>query len=128
METLITNGIKISVQPKYEEEYSNPIESKYIFSYLITIENVGREIVQLLRRHWIIWDSNGVTREVEGDGVVGQQPVINPGEQHTYSSWCNLFSPIGKMFGVYLMTRTSDDHQFLVTIPEFRLIAPPVLN
>ena len=128
MEILITNDIKICVQPKYEPEYSQPPASKYIFSYQITIENLGQDTVQLLRRHWIIWDSNGATREVEGEGVVGQQPVLEPGESYTYSSWCNLTTPIGKMFGVFLMCKTTEEQQFLVTIPEFRLISPAVLN
>lgn len=128
MEILITNDIKICVQPRYEPEYSQPPASKYIFSYQISIENIGQDTVQLLRRHWIIWDSNGSTREVEGEGVVGQQPVLEPGESYTYSSWCNLSTPIGKMFGVYLMCKEADTQQFLVTIPEFRLIAPAILN
>ncbi len=128
MNTLITNGIKISVEPRYEPEYSNALESKFIFSYHITIENMGREEVQLMRRHWHIWDSFGIVREVEGEGVVGQQPVIQPGEYYSYASWCQFYTPIGKMQGAYLMTRPSDQQSFLVNIPSFVLIAPQILN
>lgn len=128
METLITNDIKITVEPRYEPEYSNALEPKFIFSYHITIENLGREEVQLLRRHWQIWDSNGIVREVEGEGVVGEQPILQPGEFYSYSSWCQFYTPIGKMQGTYLMIRLSDQQTFFVDIPPFSMMAPQVLN
>ena len=82
METLITQGIKVSVLPSYQAAYSRPAQNRYIFAYHITIENQSTDTVQLLRRHWFIWDSNGTIREVEGEGVIGQQPVLDPGQKH----------------------------------------------
>ena len=84
--------------------------------------------MQLLRRHWYIYDSNGTVREVEGEGVVGLQPVIEPGEIHEYVSGCNLRTSIGKMTGTYLVERVVDGKQFQVQIPEFNMIAPYRLN
>lgn len=124
METRTTNGIRISVETFYQEDYSRPVEGKYIFAYRVTIENNSTQTVQLLRRHWYIVDSNGSVREVEGEGVIGQQPVLAPGESHQYVSWSHLMTDIGKMFGSYLMERVNDNEQFNVDIPEFRLIAP----
>jgi ApaG protein len=124
MDTLITNGIKISVETFYQDEYSRPIEHKYIFAYRITIENLSPHTIQLLRRHWHIFDSNGILKEVEGEGVVGQQPVLPPGESHQYISWCQLGTDSGKMSGTYTMERQSDGDLFQVEIPSFRLTAP----
>lgn len=128
MTTQITNGIKISVETFYQEEYSRPMENKYIFSYRITIENQTDETVQLLRRFWQITDSNGIVKEVEGEGVIGEQPVINAGEKHQYISWCHLLTDLGKMRGAYMMQRISDGDKFRVRIPEFALVAPQKLN
>ncbi len=128
METLTTNNITVSVETEYLTAHSNPREGKYIFGYHITIENHSAYTVQLLRRHWIIQDSDGALREVEGEGVVGLQPVLAPGEVHGYSSFCNLDTEIGKMSGAYLMTRLDDGSQFDANIPEFRMIAPFKLN
>ena len=82
MVTKITDGVKISVETVYQPEYSNPANNHFMFAYKITIENLTDYTVQLMRRHWYIFDSNGTHREVEGEGVVGQQPVIDPGESH----------------------------------------------
>ncbi|HMQ46228.1 MAG TPA: Co2+/Mg2+ efflux protein ApaG [Saprospiraceae bacterium] len=128
METLITNGIRVSVRPSYQAEHSQPRADKYVYSYYILIENLGDQTVQLLRRHWIIWDSNGSIREVEGEGVVGEQPVLAPGEQHEYSSWCDFQTSIGSMAGAFLMHNLEEEQFFHVEIPLFRLIAPEVLN
>ncbi|MCB9275179.1 MAG: Co2+/Mg2+ efflux protein ApaG [Lewinellaceae bacterium] len=128
METLITNGIKVSVQPSYQPEYSRPALHRFVFSYRITIENLSSHTVQLLRRHWFIWDGNGAVREVEGEGVVGQQPTLAPGESHEYASWCDLATGIGNMRGAYLMRRHSDGDTFQVGIPLFRMVAPVLLN
>lgn len=128
METLTTNNITVSVETEYLAAHSNPRDGKFIFGYHITIENRSPHTVQLLRRHWIIMDSDGVLREVEGEGVVGLQPVLAPGEIHGYSSFCNLDTAIGKMSGTYLMVRLDDDSRFEASIPEFRMIAPFVLN
>ncbi|MCH2084705.1 MAG: Co2+/Mg2+ efflux protein ApaG [Saprospiraceae bacterium] len=128
MDTLITKDIRISVETFYKPEYSNPIEGKYIFAYRVLIENIGSETVQLLRRHWIISDSTGVIREVEGEGVIGQKPVLNPGESHQYISWSNLSSELGTMHGTYLMKKLVNHAEFKVDIPRFSLLAPYKLN
>lgn len=128
MENLITDGISISVQPSYQPEYSRPAMNRFVFAYNITIENLSLHTVQLLRRHWYIWDSNGTIREVEGEGVIGQQPILAPGESHKYASWCDLSTGIGKMHGTYLMRRDSDGKEFQVGIPKFEMIAPVRIN
>jgi ApaG protein len=128
METLTTNGITVSVEAHYLPAHSDPRTSKYIFGYYITIENGSPFTVQLLRRHWVIQDAGGQLREVEGEGVVGQQPVLSPGERHEYTSFCNLATDLGKMSGTYLMARHDDESLFEVVIPEFRLVAPFKLN
>ncbi len=128
MEAIITKGIKVSVETFYQPAYSRPLEMKYIFSYHIIIENLSDETVQLLRRHWFIYDSNGVIREIEGEGVIGKQPVLAPGETHQYASWSPLTTEMGKMYGTYLFQRQEDKEQFEVNIPEFHLLAPFKLN
>lgn len=128
MITLVTEGIRISVKSKYQDKYSNPDSSHFVFSYEITIENQNEFPVQLLRRHWNVFDSVGAVREIDGEGVVGQQPIIKPGERYTYESACNLTTTIGSMKGTYSMVRMIDDKLFAVEIPEFDLIVPFVLN
>ncbi|MFT6850708.1 MAG: ApaG protein [Sphingobacteriales bacterium] len=124
----ITQGVKVTVKTQYESGYSNPTNQHFMFSYEILIENMGDHTVQLLRREWRIFDSAGNWRTVEGEGVVGQQPILNPGETHKYVSGCNLNSGIGKMTGKYSMKRIVDGHVFEVSIPEFQLICPAVMN
>jgi ApaG protein len=128
MVTAITQGVKISVDTVYQEEYSNPEKEHFMFAYQITIENLSDYSIQLMRRQWFIFDSNGTQRDVEGEGVVGIQPVIAPGESHSYVSGCNLTTDIGSMSGNYLMHRTADQSDFTVNIPEFQLIVPYRLN
>lgn len=128
MVTAITAGIKISVVTIYQEEYSNPEKEHFMFAYQITIENLNEFSIQLMRRQWFIFDSNGTRREVEGEGVVGLQPLIEPGESYSYVSGCNLSSDIGTMSGNYQMYRSLDDSCFMVDIPEFELIVPYRLN
>ncbi|MEL7022079.1 MAG: Co2+/Mg2+ efflux protein ApaG [Bacteroidota bacterium] len=124
MPTLTTNGIKISVEATYHEDYSKPKEKKYVFSYKIEIKNKSRRTVQLLRRRWIILDSAGTIREVKGDGVVGKQPILHPGEVHEYTSWCNFESEIGKMRGFYQMQDMRSRKKFQVKVPDFLMVAP----
>lgn len=124
MVTEITEGVKISVETEYQPEYSSPSQYHYVFTYRITIENRSENTLQLLRRHWYIHDANTMLREVEGEGVVGQQPVLEPGQVHKYVSGCNLKSGIGKMRGTYLMERIVDGKTFKVVIPEFTMIVP----
>lgn len=128
METLTTNGITVSVETQYLPAHSNSRAQKFIFGYHIVIENGSPFTVQLLRRHWVIQDADGRLREVEGEGVIGQQPVIEPGDSHEYASFCNLNTEIGKMHGTYLMKRRDDDSLFEVAIPEFKMVAPFRLN
>jgi ApaG protein len=128
MPTCVTNGIKISAVAQYQDLYSRPEQRNYFFSYKIRIENNSDYTVQLLRRHWFIFDCAGKRNEVEGEGVVGQQPVLRPGEFYEYESACNLDSEIGSMHGVYVFTRGADGGTFQVTIPRFELIASHRLN
>lgn len=128
MVTAITQGVKISVETDYQEDYSNPANEHYMFSYQINIENLSDYAIQLKRRQWFIFDSNGEQREVEGEGVVGQQPIIQPGKNHSYISGCHLSTDMGSMSGNYLMQRLVDDTEFIVDIPEFNLIVPYRLN
>ncbi|HUH32446.1 MAG TPA: Co2+/Mg2+ efflux protein ApaG [Daejeonella sp.] len=128
MVTEITEGVKVSVETIYQPEYSNPANEHFMFAYKVNIENLTEYSVQLLNRHWQIFDSNGSHREVDGEGVVGQQPVIEPGDNHEYVSGCNLKTDIGGMKGHYEMKRIVDEERFQVNIPEFYLIAPYKLN
>lgn len=128
MTTQITEGVKVSVITDYQKEYSNPAQSHYAFTYQITIENHSPYTVQLLRRHWYVFDSNGAIKEVKGEGVVGKQPILEPGETHQYVSGCNLRTGIGKMCGSYWMEKTLDGRMFEVIIPEFTLIVPYLNN
>ena len=106
--TEITNGVKVSVITTYQPEYSSPGQYHYVFTYQVKIENTSDFSVQLLTRHWFIYDSNGVVREVEGEGVVGQQPILEPNEIHEYVSGCNLKTGMGKMLGTYMFERSVD--------------------
>ncbi|EOR95914.1 MULTISPECIES: Co2+/Mg2+ efflux protein ApaG [Arcticibacter] len=128
MVTQTTQGVKISVETTFQPEYSNPENDHYMFVYKINIENLTDYSLQLLSRHWFIFDSNGSHREVDGEGVVGLQPVIEPGSSHEYVSGCNLKTEIGSMKGFYSMKRLADEDVFEVEIPSFQLISPYKLN
>jgi ApaG protein len=120
----ISEGVKISVETFYQQDYSNPLQSEFMFAYRITIENHNNFPVKLLSRHWYILDSNGEHREVEGEGVVGMQPVISPGDEYQYISGCNLHTEMGRMHGTYLMENLHTKQLFEVNIPAFEMIAP----
>ena len=128
MDTQTTQGVQVTVTTNYLPDYSSPGQQHFVFAYKINIQNNSEFTVKLLRRYWQIFDSNGTVREVEGEGVVGQQPVLEPGESHQYVSGCNLKTGIGKMMGHYTMERLVDGRQFKVEIPEFVLIVPYKLN
>lgn len=128
MTSAVKHEIEVSVKTEYQPEFSNPNSGQYMFAYHIRIENHGDYAVQLLRRHWFIYDSNAEYREVEGEGVVGEQPILEPGEQHEYSSACNLLSDMGKMHGTYEFVRLADGKLFEVEIPEFRMVSPFRMN
>ncbi len=128
MFTEVTAGIKVTVETFFQPTHSNPQQHHYVFAYRITIINNSDETIKLKRRHWYIVDSDNGRREVEGEGVVGEQPTIPPGEQYKYVSGCNLNTEIGKMYGTYLMERSGDQRLFYVKIPEFKMVVPCKLN
>ena len=128
MTKTLTHDIEISVVSKYLPEQSSPNDNLYFFIYFITIENKGSQSVQLIKRHWEIFDSINDLRTVDGIGVVGETPVIEPGETFEYNSGCNLVSEIGYMKGHYIMKRLIDNSEINVTIPQFNLIVPAKLN
>ncbi|TDJ27076.1 MAG: Co2+/Mg2+ efflux protein ApaG [Gammaproteobacteria bacterium] len=121
------NNITVDVETRYIEEQSNPDQNYYVFAYTITIQNQGRQQAQLLTRHWVITDSNHKVQEVRGDGVVGEQPVLEPGEQFVYTSGTMIETSVGTMKGSYQM-RALDGSRFEATIDEFVLSAPRVLH
>ena len=118
-----TRNISVSVQPFYLEEQSAPEEDRFVWAYRVNIANRGPETVQLLRRHWRITDRLGRLQEVEGPGVVGEQPVLKPGESFEYTSGCPLPTPSGIMVGTYQMT-TVGGEQFDIDVPAFSLDSP----
>lgn len=118
-----TRGVRVSVVSEYSAERSRPAEEQWFFLYTITITNSGHETVQLMSRHWIITDANGRTEEVRGPGVVGQQPVLEPGESFTYTSGCPLPTAFGTMEGTYQMV-TKAGEQFDAKIAPFTLSEP----
>ena len=128
MPTNVTDDILVKAIPKYEALYSNPSNNEFIFSYHIIIQNTGSQSVQLLSRHWYIFDSNGQYSEVKGEGVIGQQPIIHSGLSHEYDSYCNLKTDVGMMWGSYLMKKLDNNQLFEVSIPEFQMIVPYRLN
>jgi ApaG protein len=124
MTSMISEGVEVSVESFYQPDYSNPLQSEFMFAYRITLENQNSFPVKLHRRHWHIFDSNGSYREVEGEGVVGIQPVLQPGENYQYVSGCNLRSEMGRMDGTYEMENMDMKTMFTVNIPSFEMIAP----
>lgn len=128
MVTEVTSGVRISVRTQYKELYSNPYNYQFLFAYYITIENQNDYTVQLLKRKWNIFDSSGEYREIEGDGVVGQQPILEPGDVYEYESACNLVTDMGKMHGTYVFEKVIDGQRFEVSIPEFHMAPSFRLN
>jgi len=119
--------IDIDVETHYIEEQSLPDQDRYVFAYTITIVNTGEQAAKLLRRHWIITDSDGNVQEVRGEGVVGEQPHIAPGDLYRYTSGTILETPVGTMQGNYLM-RDDDGREFNAEIPAFTLAIPRILH
>lgn len=128
MVSTVSEGVKVSVETFYQPDYSNPMAGEYMFAYRITIENNNRFPIKLLRRHWNIFDSNGTYREVDGDGVVGVQPFLQPDEQYQYVSGCNLRTEMGKMHGTYVMENQHSGKSFEVSIPVFEMTVPFKMN
>jgi ApaG protein len=119
----VTHGIRVRVRPQYLEEESAPVEGRYVWAYTIDIINEGNDTVQLKTRHWRITDAAGRTEEVRGPGVVGQTPVLQPGESFRYTSGCPLTTPSGIMVGSYQMT-TEEGRRIDVAVPAFSLDSP----
>jgi len=119
----MTDGIRVRVQSQYLPEQSSPRDDRYVFAYTITISNEGAHTAQLRTRHWVITDARGVIEEVRGDGVVGEQPRLVPGDSFQYTSGCVLNTPIGTMHGTYRMWR-DDGSYFDAVIAPFSLASP----
>ena len=127
MSEATTRGVRVQVQSTYVPERSSPRESHYFFAYRVRVSNVGEETVQLVSRHWLISDGEGQVEHVQGPGVVGEQPVLEPGESFEYTSFCPLHTPIGSMHGSYQML-TAGGARFDAEIAPFSLAVPSALN
>ncbi|WP_442265230.1 Co2+/Mg2+ efflux protein ApaG [Tenacibaculum sp. ZS6-P6] len=124
----VTKGIKISVKTAFNGTIYRGYMQHYAFSYFITIKNNSNETVQLLERFWTIFDALNNKEYIEGEGVVGQMPIIKPNEEYNYRSNCFLLSSVGSMTGKYKMINTETQEEFLVNIPTFQLTTTPTLN
>lgn len=128
MKTLTTSGVQISVQAQFRPDLSEVQSSSFFFNYRIEIVNQNNFDVQLLSRDWYIFDSLNDARVVSGPGVIGEQPILKPGEMYTYTSGCDLNSEIGKMRGFYTFRNLYDQEVFQVVVPEFTLEFPGKMN
>jgi ApaG protein len=123
MPEAVTRSIRVQVESEFAPGRSNPSQNQWFFHYTIRIINEGREIVQLLSRHWVITDAMGAIREVRGPGVVGKQPRLEPGQSFEYTSGCDLTTPFGSMRGTYQMVNDQQEY-FEIEIPAFTLTEP----
>jgi len=121
-----TEGIRVKVKPRFSLKDSHPADGTFVFAYTITMANEGSDSAQLLFRHWDIHDAAGDDSMVDGEGVVGLQPLLEPGDSHEYRSYCVLRSPVGYMQGYYTFARRNGD-RFRVEVPRFHLNGPLVL-
>ncbi len=128
MSDAMTQGVRVRVAPRFHAERSDPARSRWFFSYTIQIRNEGLRPVRLLRRHWVITDSDGHVEHVEGPGVVGETPMLRPGESFVYTSFCPLPTALGSMEGTYQMMAMDDGTLFDVAIAPFALIDPETEN
>ena len=124
----VTQGIKISVKTQYEGSFTKDERIQHAFAYSVTIENQSKDTVQLVSRFWKIKDSLNHKIVVEGEGVVGKKPILLPGEKHSYTSGCLLFSPMGAMSGHFKLVNFATTKKFRVPIPLFNLSAPFSMN
>lgn len=124
----ITKGVKVSVETEYQPAYSSPSQYHYVFTYRVTIENHSDSTLQLLSRYWEIYDAAFSRKKVNGEGVVGKQPILEPGQSHQYISGCNLKSGMGKMKGAFLMEKLVDGSRLSILIPEFTMVVPFKFN
>jgi ApaG protein len=125
--TALTDGIRVTVRSEFRPDRSAPAQNRYLFTYTVRIANEGPLAAKLVSRHWIITDANGERDEVEGEGVVGHQPHLEPGQQFEYTSFCVLKTPLGSMRGTYHMVR-DDGRAFPAEIAPFSLVVPGSLN
>ena len=123
----LNHKIRVDVETNYVEEQSDPKERRFVFAYTITLRNEGQVSAKLLTRHWIITDADGKVQEVRGDGVVGEQPHLKPGQGFRYSSGTMIATPVGAMQGTYQMV-ADDGERFDAPIPPFRLAMPGILQ
>jgi ApaG protein len=123
----VTNNVRVEVLSRYSPENSQPLQDTWVFQYTVRITNQGAEPVQLVSRHWIITDAFERTEEVQGPGVVGEQPTLGPGQSFKYSSWCPLKTPMGMMHGTYQMV-SAGGNRFDIEIAPFALKAPYTVN
>ena len=121
------HNILVEVVTRYLDEQSDPTANRFAFAYTITIRNTGTLAAQLIDRHWIITDGNGKIQEVRGEGVIGEQPLLQPGTSYTYTSGCLLETPVGSMQGSYGM-RSEEDEEFRAAVKVFRLAKPNTLH
>lgn len=127
MSTCETQGVKIIARPSYLAEQSQPDQNRWVWSYRITIANESDDAVQLVDRHWLITDAGGEIEEIRGEGVVGQQPVLSPGQEFSYESYCPLGTDFGFMRGSYGVVK-GDGTRFEAAIAPFVLLLPALLN
>jgi ApaG protein len=125
--TAVTDGIEVSVQSAFRPDRSAPAQERFLYTYTVRIRNGGTSAARLVSRHWIITDARGEREEVTGEGVIGQQPHLEPGQSFEYTSFCVLRTPLGQMRGSYTMTR-DDGRTFEADIAPFALAVPAALN
>lgn len=128
MITGLTCGVKISVETLYRKDLSNVKNNMFFFNYRIVIENMNAFEVQLISRYWFIFDSLNPSKEISGDGVVGEQPILQPGQKHVYVSGSDLHSEIGYMRGYYIFERLDTKERFRAAVPKFELFAKLKMN
>lgn len=128
MSQTVTRGIRVQVRPRHLAEQSEPARKHWLFAYHITVHNEGEATVQLMSRHWVITNGEGKVEEVRGPGVVGQQPVLKPGDEFQYTSGCPLDTPVGTMHGEFTLVDTTTGETFEARIEPFRLAVPSALN
>ncbi len=124
----VTQGIKISVETNFEGSFYKNYKMQYAFKYTVTIENQSKNSVQLYTRHWEIMDALNNVETINGEGVIGQKPILKPGESHNYTSGCLLAAPFGAMTGHYSMVNFTTTKKIIVNIPTFKLSAPFAIN
>lgn len=124
----VTQGIRVSVLAQYVPSHSSPRERHFFFAYQVTIKNEGDEPARLVSRHWVIADNEGRVENVRGPGVVGEQPRLEPGQEHVYTSFCPLTTPSGSMRGTFQMIRDTAGGEFDAVVAPFSLFAPQLLN